>query len=112
MVATSAQPGEAKMRNIGHVFVLVLAATVLPLWAADPPKGSGSASGSVVKPPDPKAVGDQFVTTSVLIGTLNDLNQEAKTFSLKVTTKNQVPNQQAQADLLRARQDLANAAGI
>jgi hypothetical protein len=93
------------MRNLG--LALVLAFTAAVLSAADAPKGSGSVtppsqgSGSVSDP--------GFVTTNILIGQLNNLNVEARTFTLNVKTQTPVPNQNAQNDLARAQQDLQRA---
>lgn len=95
------------MRNLGLAFVL--ASTAAVLWAADNPKGSGSApvappsqgSGSVTDP--------GFVTTNILVGQLGNLNLENKTFTLTVKTQIPVPNQGAQNDLNRATQDLQRA---
>jgi hypothetical protein len=106
------------MRTIVVVLVLVPAFAMAPLSMAQAPKGSGSASSSgsgsgsssgSTKPLDPNDP-NLFVTTNVLTGQLNNLNVDAKTFTLHVTTKVLVPNQQAQQDLVRAQQDLQRAA--
>lgn len=93
------------MRRMGSLSALVLIASI-SLWAADNPKGSGSASGS-----DPRPDSD-WVTTGSAIGQLTEVNLETKTLTLKVTTKVQVPNQQAQADRQKLLAQLQDAQRI
>jgi TolA-binding protein len=94
------------MRRLGMttLAVLLLSAVWVSALRADDP--------TPPKKPDPKDDSSQWVTTGILLGQLTAVDQDARTFTLKVTQRNPVVNQSAVNDRQHLLQQLSDTSKI